>query len=168
MRTIEVDDMVYRHIQSQAIPFEEPSPNDTLKRLFGLKHQQPKEERKESLDDFVNRLVREAPATRTKAPKAKLSELIRRGLLAEDETISLVDYSGNRISTGTAHVAGSQLRYEGRQYSMSELARILLNKHGYQSQSVRGPAHWVTSNGKSIKDLWNQYQRRKEAEAGAG
>ena len=94
---------------------------------------------------------------RAKAPKANLLELICTGSIADGEAVSLVDYSGNAIPGYIAHVSSSQLTFEGRQFSMSELARRFLNEHGYQSQSIRGPAHWATANGKTIRDLWDTY-----------
>lgn len=171
MRTIEVDEAVYRYIQSQAIPFEEPHPNDTLARIFGLrapsKGSESKSEEKD-LDEFIENLLKSAPQHRTKAPKANLSELSRRGLVSDGEVLTLIDYSGNRIAGTTARVSGDQLVYEGRSYSMSELARILLKKHGYRSEAMRGPAHWETSKGKTIKDLWGQVLNEASAEKADG
>lgn len=150
MRTIEVDDTVYSHIQSLAIPYEDKSPNDTLKRVFGLKPG-----RELTLEDLgLAGPSERKTSSRTKAPKADLSQLIRSGELEDGEILSLVDYSGNRVSGATAQVSGSQLSFERRLFSMSELAKMLLKKQGYKSDSVRGPSHWVNSDGVTIRELW--------------
>jgi hypothetical protein len=95
---------------------------------------------------------------RAKAPKANLRELVRAGLLRDGQDLTLVDYQGVKQSDYRASVAGSNLRFNGTYYSMSDLARELLKKLGYQSESVRGPAHWATAEGMLIRDLWHQYR----------
>ena len=41
---------------------------------------------------------------------------------------------------------------------MSELAAKLLQERGYRSESVRGPAHWYTTDGReSILTLWRRH-----------
>jgi len=40
---------------------------------------------------------------------------------------------------------------------MSKLAKRLLKREGYESNSVRGPAHWFTEDGVSIKDIWDRF-----------
>lgn len=163
MKTIEIDNDVYRFIQSKAIPFEDKTPNDTIRRLFGLDVLEitkvmPDDAQPNQLSaaQHIERLIAEVADSRVKAPKADLAELIRQGLLTHGQIVTLVDYSGKRYEGETAQVHGSQLLYDGRRYSMSKLANQLLKKHGYKSDSVRGPAHWVTSSGATIVELWSR------------
>jgi hypothetical protein len=58
---------------------------------------------------------------------------------------------------------GNNLRYkrDGKTYSKSELARILLKKHGViRTDSVRGPLYWKTENGKLLNNLEEQIRRQ--------
>lgn len=103
----------------------------------------------------------------SKAPKADLRLLISAGLLREGEPLYLIDYRGNRVNQYKAVVANGRLVFEGTQYSMSLLARDLLQKLGFQSAFVRGPAHWVNADGKSIKELWERYLANPENAGGA-
>ena len=58
-------------------------------------------------------------------------------------------------------VANSLLEFKGKHYSMSDLARELLKKLGFESGSVRGPAHGVNAKGVSIMQLWQQLLERR-------
>ena len=71
--------------------------------------------------------------------------------------MSLVDYQGKKIPSYETTVANNLLVWEDQYYSMSDLARMLLKKVGYTSDSVRGPAHWCNASGTTIKELWAQY-----------
>lgn len=55
-------------------------------------------------------------------------------------------------------MAGQRLVRDGNTFSMSQLAAQLLQEHGYGSDSVRGPAHWFTIEGTSIKELWARFR----------
>lgn len=108
----------------------------------------------ELLDD----LIRDASnnRARSKAPKADLRELIRVGLLQKDEELFLVDYRGARLQQFKATISSGGLLFDGQHYSMSDLARQLLKKVGYESDSVRGPAHWANGRGVTVRGLWQQ------------
>lgn len=105
-----------------------------------------------------------AAERRTKAPRAELRVLVQEGLLRGGQRLFLVDYQGRRVAQYEATVSGEQLAFEGQTYAMSHLAQQLLKKVGFQSDSVRGPAHWVTDKNVSIKDLWQQVIDRKTGE----
>jgi len=95
--------------------------------------------------------------SRSKEQKANLSKLIQENFLRDRQKLYLVDYRGNRVEKFSAIVSGNGLIYNDKEYSMSNLAQKLLTEVGFQSFSIRGPAHWVTEEGKSIKDLWKQH-----------
>ena len=42
MKQIEIDDEVFVCLQSKAIPYDEKTPNDTLRRLLGIKKKNEK------------------------------------------------------------------------------------------------------------------------------
>jgi len=79
------------------------------------------------------------------------------GLLQNGQKVYLIDYQGNQVNKLFAVISGGDVIYNDQRYSMSNLAQELLTSVGYKSNSVRGPAHWVTDEGKSIKQLWQQY-----------
>ncbi len=146
MRQIEIDDEVFAYLQSQALAFVD-TPNLTLRRLFRL-------------DTPVKKLVLSNTTTgklRKKQPKANLPALISSDLLKDGQSVFLVDYQYNKLSQYRAIIDGASLKWQGRSYSMSDLARKLLQKEGYSSSSVRGPAHWCTEDGATIKKLWQQH-----------
>jgi hypothetical protein len=83
--------------------------------------------------------------------------LVQKTFLSKGQKVHLIDYQGNRVQKSPAVIDGGDLIYNGQRYSMSNLAQELLGQMGFKSNSVRGPAHWVIDDGKSIKDLWQQY-----------
>lgn len=159
MRTIEIDELVYQYIQSRAIPFEEKTPNDTLLRLFGLTsaRETPEHSEEKNSAQLIQQLLNEVPSTRKRAPAADLTKLVQAGLVDRNETLSLLDYQGDILEKNVASIMGRELLYKGETVSMSKLAEILLKQHGFSSNSVRGPAHWATSDGKTINNLWEKY-----------
>jgi hypothetical protein len=139
MRTIEVDDEVFAYLENKAIPYVETTPNLTLRRLFNLNGKTS------------------SGGIRRKQPKANLQTLIKADLIREGQTLFLHDYQGRRIDGYEAIVSGKSLLCKGEPFSMSDLAKICLNKEGFRSNSVRGPAHWYNSDGISVKKLWNHF-----------
>lgn len=157
MRTIEIDEEVFGFIQSRAVPYEDQNPNDTLRRIFEISANKNKDknEGSVSIQEILADLDRES---RKKAPKADIGALVSNGYLKDSEELVLVDYTRNPVSGTTATVEGSKLRYNGKSYSMSELAkRLLREKSGYRSNSVRGPSHWMNRRGQTVTDLWSTY-----------
>ena len=166
METIKVDDEVFGLLQKHAKPFID-TPNSTLRRLLGLGSTASTDSAARSAlsntDDLDHLLAEslEAAHVRSKAPKADLETLITNGFVRNGEKLYLVDYQGNRVQQFRAVVSGGYLTYNGKRYSMSNLAKELLTKVGFKSGAVRGPAHWVNEQGKSIMKLWQQYQDQK-------
>jgi hypothetical protein len=161
MQAIEIDTDVFAYLQKNARPFVD-TPNSTLRRLLGIDTStvQPRIKSPSSSDAELNALVAESlaiVATRAKAPKADLQLLCQKGFLRNGQKLYLIDYQGNRVQKVLAAISGTDLIYNGQRYSMSNLAQQLLGQAGFKSNAVRGPAHWATDDGKTIKDLWQQY-----------
>lgn len=161
MQTIEIDTDVFAFLQKNARPFVD-TPNSTLRRLLGLDGAkvQPQKKSASGSDPELEALLAESlaiAASRSKAPKADLQLLAQKGLLRNGQKLYLIDYQGNRVQKISASLSGADLIYNGQRYSMSNLAQQLLGKAGFKSNSVRGPAHWGTDDGKTVKDLWQQY-----------
>lgn len=162
MEKIEIDDEVYSCLQKNARPFVD-TPNTTLRRLLGIDTTtpiSPQVTASTAAEQAIQELITESQAyksKRSKAPKADMRLLIEKGVLRNGQKLFLVDYQNNRVQKFTADVSGSDLFYQGQRYSMSNLAQELLTKVGFTSNAVRGPAHWVTDDGKKILDLWQQY-----------
>jgi hypothetical protein len=145
VKKIEIDDEVYAFLQHQAVAYEE-TPNTTLRRLLRLgPRTAPRSGR---------RPVR--PTQTGRRSKADLEVLVSAELLKPAEILELRDYQGRKVEGSDAKVSGSGLLFNGRRYTMSNLAQRLLQQHGYRGTSVRGPAHWFTKSGKSIKELWEE------------
>ena len=154
MKTIEIDEEVYAYLQSKAIPYEDKNPNDTIRRLFGFD--------KKAIPSRVIPLpqVRSRKVDGGKKRKASLIELVNAGLLEEGQILHVRDYQQREIQDSEAMVHQGGLLRGGVKYSMSNLAKKLLKGQGYGSNSVRGPAHWFTSNNISVKDLWESYLKK--------
>jgi predicted CopG family antitoxin len=155
MKKIEIDNDVYKYLEKMCKPFVEHSPNETLRRLLGL-DKSNSDQVESSLENPSHKIKSKGG----KAPKAEIVKLISAGRLKEGQTLYLHDYQQNRFEHHHATIKGSKLLWEGSLYSMSELARILLQKENFKSNAVRGPAHWYTYDGVSIKRLWQSYLKQ--------
>lgn len=161
MQTIEIDSDIFAYLQKNARPFID-TPSSTLRRLLGIDALtgHPRKKSPPASDSDLDALLAESLAiavTRGKAPKADLQLLAQKGLLRNGQKLYLIDYQGNRAQKISASISGADLVYNGQRYSMSNLAQRLLGQAGFKSNSVRGPAHWVTDNGKTVKELWQQH-----------
>lgn len=152
MKKIKIDDEVFAYLQNKAMAFVE-TPNDTLRRLFNL-NKSPNSTRGNN----------RRPGKRKKR-QTNLLELIDAGLLRDGQRLHLMDYSERIIPGLEGVISKNRIVWNGTSYSMSELARILLNEQGYKTKSVRGPAHWVTEAGISIKSLWERYAKTGDADS---
>jgi hypothetical protein len=74
--------------------------------------------------------------------------------MKEGQNLFLRDYQGHKVEGYEAVVSQGSLIWNGKKYSMSDLAKKILKKQGYRSDSVRGPMFWFTKDGVSIKDIW--------------
>lgn len=161
MHTIKVDDEVFAMLQKNARPFVD-SPNTALRKLLGLRVNGAAPEGSEAAADPLEDLYQDAMANRrTKAAKANLKVLVRAGLLRNGERLYLVDYQGKRVGPEASVTGTPLLEYKGQHDTMSHLAQEHLKKVGFKSDSVRGPAHWVTAKNVSVKDLWQQFQDKQ-------
>jgi len=154
MKIIEIDDEIFEYLLSKAIPYEDKTPTDTLRRLFGFDKKAVTEQPK-TLPQTRSRTVQGR-----KQHKASLVELVNAGFLKEGQILHLRDYQRREIPDSEAKVHHAGLLRDGQQNSMSDLAKKLLKKQGYVSNSVRGPAHWFTSDGISVKKLWENYLKK--------
>ncbi len=165
MESIKIDNDVFAHLQKHARPFVD-TPNSTLRRLLNIDSVTSTKSGKPSpsVDAELEELLAEslaAASSRSKAPKADMEKLTQAALLRNGQKLYLVDYQGNKVQKlSPAVISGGDLVFNNQHYSMSNLAQELLAKGGFKSKSVPGPAHWVTDDGKSIKDLWQQYLDR--------
>ncbi len=158
MPRIEIDDDVYGYLQTRAIAFVE-KPNDTLRRLLGISASTDRVTESASIS-----LVEGRDRNERKKPKANLGALVARGVVTIGQKLYLHDHQGRRVPGAEAYVGGHGI-FSGpdrkRLCSMSDLAQELLKKEGYQSDSVRGPSHWYTEEGRSITELWGEYLNEK-------
>jgi hypothetical protein len=150
MENIEIDADVFAFLQRHARPFVD-SPNSTLRRILGIDVSGASTPQEELLDRSLDAVGR------SRAPKADLKALVEAGLIRSGQRLYLIDYQGSRVKKPFAIVSEGDLIYSGKRHSMSSLAQELLSQVGFKSGSVRGPAHWVTEDGTSIKDLWQRY-----------
>jgi len=147
MRNIEVDDEVYEYLENRIAGFSD-SPNSVLRRVFRL--DLPSSYEKPSSTGIKTR------TPTTKAPKADLRKLVAAGELCEGQVLELRDYKG--VPQGiSAKIRDGQLEYQGRFWSLSALARKLMQELGYQSDAYRGPHFWYNSEGKSVRELWEKW-----------
>lgn len=149
MQRIEVDDEVYRALENRVRSFGE-TPNSVLRREFGI-------DTAPTPPNFGGPPRAAKKGRRGKAPKASLHYLVLTGSLADGQLLFMHDYQGNRIDGVKAKVRGKNLEYEGGIYSMSALTREHMKRQGYESDYYRGPQFWYTAEGKSVKDLWDEY-----------
>ena len=147
---IRVDDEVMNELKKRAVAFGfvfEP-PNATLRGVLGL--------------DVDRHLLKPLH----KARKVKLEELVSKGLLND---IQILYFYHTRLFTderAQVRVSSNQLIYEGdgRPYSVSELAKVLLKKHGFKHDElgVRGPIYWKTEDGKLLHELNEQIRKERD------
>ena len=135
--------------QAKARPFEHLTFSDALRRVLvkgkPLKVDAPKPMPK----------PRPIPG-RTRKSNVKLSSLIEKNILTNGQELFLCRGS-DIFKEQKATINGDRLTYQGEIYSMSKLASILLEKVGFHAPTVRGTMCWVTENGKSILEIWNEH-----------
>jgi hypothetical protein len=119
-----------------------------------------------SADDLLAELAQMSPSElktrlpefkverRVREPKADIRALTKKGYLTEGQKLFPVDYQGQRLGKHVALLREGKLEFQGQLFSPSGLAEKLLKEAGFISDSVRGPAHWVTESGDSIASLW--------------
>lgn len=143
MKTIQIDDEVFTYLQNNALAYVENTPNKTLRRLFGL--------------DNKLSISKKGFKTHRKGPRTSLKELVAAGILKNGQDLHMCDYQKRLIPEVTAKIDGNHLLFRNEYYSMSQLAKIILNKQGYSSNEFRGPVFWYTSDNINIRTLWDNY-----------
>ena len=99
------------------------------------------------------------------ARRVQLGELVSAGLLRDGDTLTL--FYHELIPNEKAQVVAAQnkLKYlgDGRLYSVSSLAKQLLQEHGQVSYpwGVQGPLYWKTQDGRLLHELNEQVRRRR-------
>jgi hypothetical protein len=92
-----------------------------------------------------------------KAGRVSLQELVNAGLVRDGQTLHFYHTRPFTQEQATIIASSSKLRYkvDGRTYSISKLAEILLKKHGFKHDrhGVAGPLYWKTCDGKLLNDL---------------
>jgi len=100
-----------------------------------------------------------------KAGRVHLQELLNAGLLRDGQTLYF--FHTRLFSDEQAQVIASSnnLKYkiDNRIYSISELAKQLLIKHGFKrdEHGVAGPKYWRTEDGKLLNDLNEQIRLQR-------
>jgi hypothetical protein len=161
VKAIEVDADVYRYLESKVRGFGD-TPNFVLRRELGLDTSLAPASSAPVLAP-VHTEPRPPVANiraRGKAPKTRLSELIRVGTLTSGQTLYFRDYQGNKIDGVEATIRGDDLVYKGVARSMSDLTAELMKGLGYSNDSYRGPDFWFTKNGQRIRDLWDAHLKK--------
>lgn len=192
MRTFPVEDDLVEMIWARAkpAPFEQLSFSDALRRVLQngmeqqralkvassapnitadtgrplLSHAKPEIDADAMLAELAA-MPSDGNVRRARAPKADLRELVRLGYLKDGQELTFVDFRGDTHSRGRAKVVGNELLFlDGNRYSMSALAGVLLKQKGYVGEDVRGPEHWRTSDGKKIRELWDEALTRRRSQ----
>lgn len=97
--------------------------------------------------------------------RVKFEELVSAGLIKDGQILYF--YNTRPFTNERAQVIASsnRLKYEadGKTYSKSELAKILLIKHGFKHDeyTVQGPKFWQTEGGKFLVDLEEQVRNKR-------
>lgn len=150
MKTIEIDDEVYAYLQRMTIPYYEPTLNHVIRRLLELPKKVPQKETFKTPTRKLNG---------TKTRKADLAKLVQSGRLQEGQKLVLIN-KGKRLSKEyMAEISGNRLLYQNKIYTMSKLVAEIFDQEGcgIPSKSYRGPGYWHTSNGTSVRKLWEDY-----------
>lgn len=104
-------------------------------------------------------------AQERKAGKVTFEELIEAGLIEDGQTLYFYNTRPFPEERTQVVVSLNKLKYEadGKMYSKSELAKILLVKHGFRhdEHGVAGPKFWRTEDGKLLVDLEEQVRKQR-------
>jgi len=100
-----------------------------------------------------------------RAGRVRLQELVDSGLLRNGQTLYF--HHSRTFNDEQAQIIASsnKLKYksDGKIYSTSELAKILMIKHGFKrdEHGVAGPKYWKTEEGKLLNDLNEQIRKQR-------
>jgi len=100
-----------------------------------------------------------------KAGRVTLQELVDAGLLRNGETLYFHHTRLFEDERAELIAPSNRLRYkaDGKEYSVSKLAQILLIKHGFKhdKHGVAGPNYWVTRDGKLLHEINEQIRAQR-------
>ena len=106
-----------------------------------------------------------APDYAMKAKRVTFVELADAGLIKDGQTLYF--YNTRLFKDEQAQIIASlnKLKYksDGKIYSTSEIAKILLIKHGFKhdEHGVAGPKYWRTEDGKLLNDINERLRRQR-------
>jgi len=104
-------------------------------------------------------------SAKSKGRKVLFEELIEAGLIEDGQTLYFYNTRPFSEERAQVVVSSNKLKYEadGKIYSKSELAKILLVKHGFKHDElgVAGPKYWKTEDGKLLVDLEEQVRKQR-------
>ncbi len=100
-----------------------------------------------------------------KGRKVTFEELASAGLLKDGQFLYFYHTQPFIDERAQVIVSSNRLKYErdGHTYSKSELARLLLIKHGFKhdEHGVAGPRYWKTEDGEFLRDLEEQIRSQR-------
>lgn len=100
-----------------------------------------------------------------KARKVTFQELIDAGLLTDRQVLYFYHTRPFKDERAQIIASSNKLKYEadGNMYSSSELAKVLLIKHGFKhdEHGVAGPRYWKTEDGRLLDDLNEQIRSKR-------
>lgn len=101
----------------------------------------------------------------TKARRVTFEELVDAGLIKNGQTLYFYNTRLFKDEQAQIIAPSNKLKYksDGRIYSTSELAKILLTKHGFKrdEHGVAGPKYWKVEDGKLLNDINEQVRRQR-------
>lgn len=118
----------------------------------------------EKRESWVEKVQEEPGKGGKRGRKVTLSELVGAGFLKWGQILYFY-HTRSFVDEQARVMPPNELKYEadGRKYSTSELAKILLIKHGFKhdEHGVAGPRYWKTADGKLLDDLNEQIRSQR-------
>jgi len=94
-----------------------------------------------------------------------VQELVEANLVRDGQTLYFYHTQLFQDEQVEIMASDNKVRYkaDGRAYSVSDLAKILLTKHGFKhdEHGVAGPRYWRTGSGALLNDLNEQVRARR-------
>lgn len=182
MPIIEIDEQTFLYLQSKAIAFVE-QPGDTIKRLLQINQEaqiiskepipyqqlvkkgKDQNELNDSRSYYSKGQSRYSSSLKAakKKRKTNLPELVEAGILHENQALTFQNYRGVKFPKYKVIISDGLLKWNDTLYSMSDLARTILKDldENHSNDAVRGPIFWITQQGETIAELWDQYLATK-------
>jgi predicted CopG family antitoxin len=162
---IRISEPTYKRLQSLARGFD--TPGNVIDRLldFYEPHHKNILLPEGGKPRGENRIARVRGAMPQKAGWVTLQELVDVGLVKDEQILHF--YHTRLFQDEQAEIIASsnKLRYkaDGKVYSISDLAKLLLKHHGFKrdEHSVAGPKYWKTKDGKLLNDLNEEVRRQR-------